>query len=136
MIQATPIAGAFLQEAMQGQFNDLVTIYTGSETVTKGDVAKTHSVIRPGHEDIPAIIAPGNVGNARMKRQETMSSTVTTQMEYNYVMLLGAWPLIELEDTALFSTDGEKWAIIAIDIEQTSTFTKMMCEKMKPGNIQ
>jgi hypothetical protein len=71
-----------------------------------------------------------------MKRQETMSSTVTTQMEYNYVMLLGAWPLIELEDTALFSTDGEKWAIIAIDIEQTSTFTKMMCEKMKPGNIQ
>ena len=135
MIQATPIAGAFLQNAMQGRFTDLVTIYTGVETVTKGDVAKTHSAVRAGHGDIPAIIAPGNVGNMRMKRQETMSSSGTTQMEYNYVMLLGAWPLIDLGDVALFSTDNEKWSIVAIDIDQTESFTKMMCEKMSPGNI-
>ena len=134
-IQATPLAGPSLLGALAGRFTDLATVYAAVETNTKGDVATTHLVARAGHEDIPAIVSPGNVGNARMKREEMMSSAVTTEMEYDYVLLSGSWPLIDLQDEVEFNGSGLRWAIVAIDIDQTGTFTKLYCERMNPGNI-
>jgi hypothetical protein len=134
-IQATPIAGIPLLGALAGRFTDLATVYAAVEANVKGDVTTTHAVVRAGHEDIPAIVAPGNVGNTRMKREEMMASAVTTEMEYDYVLLSGAWPLIDLQDEIEFNSDGLRWAIVAIDIDQTQTFTKLYCERMNPGNI-
>ena len=134
-MHATPIGGSALLGALAVRFTDLVTIYQGVETSTKGDVATTHVNVRAGHSAIPAIVAPGNVGNARMKREEMMASTVTTEMEYVYVQLSGAWPLIDLQDELLVVSTGIRWAIVAIDIDQTQTFTKLYCERMNPGNI-
>ncbi len=134
-LRATPLGGPPLLEALAVRFTDLVTIYTGAETVTKGDVTQAHASARAGHSNIPAIVSPGNVGNARMKREETMAAAVTTEMEYIYVQLSGAWPLIDLQDDMLVVSTGLHWAIVAIDIDQTQTFTKLYCERMAPGNI-
>ena len=105
------------------------------EANVKGDVTTTHVVARAGHEDIPAIVAPGNVGNTRMKREEMMASAVTTEMEYDYVLLSGAWPLIDLQDEIEFNGDGVRWSVVAVDIDQTKTFTKLYCQRLNPGNI-
>lgn len=134
-IHATPLAGSPLLGALAVRFTDLVTIYAGTETNTKGDVTKAHATARAGHSNIPAIAAPGNVGNARMKREEMMASAVTTEMEYIYVKLAGAWPLIDREDEAEVNSNGLRWAVVAIDIDQTGTFTQLYCERMTPGNI-
>ena len=134
-LRATPLAGSSLLEAIAGRFTDLATVYQYVETNAKGDVTTTHANPRAGHSDIPAIVSPGNVGNARMKREETMASAVTTEMEYDYVLLSGAWPLIDLQDEIEFNSDGRRWAIVAIDLDQTGTFTKIYCEFMSPGNI-
>lgn len=134
-IQATPLAGSSLLGALAGRFTDLATIYEAVETNTKGDVTMTHATARAGHEDIPAIVSPGNVGNARMKREEMMSSAVTTEMQYDYVLLSGSWPLIDLQDEVEFNSDGVRWAVVAIDIDQTKTFTKLYCQRLDPGNI-
>lgn len=134
-IQATPIAGPPLLGALAGRFTDLATVYEYAEVSTKGDVTVSHANVRAGHADIPAIVSPGNVGNARMKREETMASSVTTEMEYDYVLLSGSWPLIDLQDELEFNGDGVRWSIVAIDIDQTGTFTKVYCERLIPGNI-
>ena len=134
-LRATPIGGSPLLEALAVRFTDLVTIYTGTETVTKGDVVQAHPTARAGHSNIPAVVSPGNVGNARMKREETMAAAVTTEMEYIYVQLSGAWPLIDLQDDLLVVSTGLHWALVAIDIDQTQTFTKLYCERMAPGNV-
>lgn len=134
-IHATPLAGSPLLGALAVRFTDLVTIYTGTETNTKGDATQTHATARAGHSNIPAIVAPGNVGNARMKREEMMASAVTTEMEYVYVQLSGAWPLIDLQDELEANSDGKRWAIVAHDVDQTQTFTKLYCERLSPGNI-
>jgi hypothetical protein len=135
VMHATPIGGSPLLGALAVRFTDTATVYAGVETSTKGDVAVTHAVIRTGHKDIPAVVSPGNVGNARMKREETMSSAVTTEMEYDYVLLSGSWPLIDLQDEMEFNDDGVRWSVVAIDIDQTGTFTKVYCERLTPGNI-
>jgi len=132
---ATPLGGTALLGALAVRFTDMVSIYVGTETVTKGDVTQAHASVRAGHSNIPAVVSPGNVGNARMKREEMMSSAVTTEMEYIYVQLSGAWPLIELQDDLLVVSTGLHWAIVAIDIDQTQTFTKLYCERLIPGNI-
>lgn len=134
-LRATPLGGSALLGALAVRFTDTATIYEGTEANTKGDVTTTHASVRAGHKDIPAVVSPGNVGNARMKREETMSSAVTTEMEYDYVLLSGAWPLIDLQDEIEFNDDGMRWAIVAIDIDQTQTFTKLYCERLSPGNI-
>jgi hypothetical protein len=134
-MHATPIGGAPLLEALAGRFTDLVTIYTGTETITKGDVVQAHASARAGHSNIPAIVSPGNVGNARMKREEMMASGVTTEMEYIYVQLSGAWPLIDLQDSLLVVSTGLYWSIVAHDVDQTQTFTKLYCERLAPGNV-
>jgi len=134
-MHATPIGGTALLGALAVRFTDRATIYAAVETNTKGDVAISHSSVRAGHSDIPAIAAPGNVGNARMKREEMMSSAITTESEYRYVKLAGAWPLIDRQDELELNSEGIRWAIVAIDIDQTSTFTQLYCERMSPGNI-
>lgn len=135
VMRATPLGGTSLLGALAVRFTDLATVYAGVKTNTKGDVTVTHAAVRTGHEDIPAVVSPGNVGNARMKREETMSSSVTTEMEYDYVLLSGAWPLIDLQDEMEFNSDGVRWSVVAIDIDQTQTFTKVYCERLSPGNI-
>lgn len=134
-LQATPLAGSPLLGALAGRFTDLATVYTATESNTKGDVVTTHTDFRAKHEDIPAIVSPGNVGNARMKREEMMSSAVTTEMQYDYVLLSGAWPLIELKDEIELNEDGRRWSVVAVDIDQTKTLTKLYCQRLLPGNI-
>lgn len=134
-MHATPLGGAALLGALAVRFTDKVTVYEGTETNTKGDVIQAHASIRAGHKDIPAVVSPGNVGNARMKREEMMASAATTEQEYIYVQLSGAWPLIDLQDEIEANGDGKRWAVVAIDIDQTQTFTKVYCERLNPGNI-
>jgi len=134
-MQSTSLSGTLYQDAISNRFTDLYTIYEGVQTNTKGAVSKDHTDVREGHEDIPALISPGDVGNARMKRQETMSATQTTEMEYRYVLLLGAWPDISHQDEGEGNSDGVKWSVISIDIDQTRAFTKLLVERLRPGNI-
>lgn len=135
VLRATPLAGSPLLGALAGSFTDFATVYEGVETNTKGDVTMTHATERAGHADIPAIAVPGNVGNARMKREEMMASAATTEMRYDYALLSGAWPLIDLQDEIEFNDDGVRWSLVAIDIDQTKTFTKLYCQRLDPGNV-
>ena len=134
-MNSTPLTGLPYQIALEDRFTDLLTVYEGVKVHNKGDESETHATARVGHTDIPAIIAPGDVGNARMKRQEMMSSSLTTEMEYRYVQLLGPWPLISLEDEVEGNSDGIRWTIVAVDVDQTQAFTKLLIERLQPGNI-
>jgi hypothetical protein len=135
VVNSTALTGDLYEDAISNRFTDTFTIYQGVTANTKGSVTKTHVNARAGHTSIPALISPGDVGNARMKRQEMMTSMQTTEMEYHYVLLLGAWPLISLEDEGEGNGDGVRWAIVAIDIDQTKAFTKLLVERMQPGNL-
>ena len=73
-MRATPSGGTALLGALADRFTDAVTIYTGVETVTKGDVSQAHATARAGHSNIPALVSPGNVGNALPVLPETTTS--------------------------------------------------------------
>lgn len=132
MIQATPIAGDFLQRAVAHRFTDLVTILEPTATADEYNEPIDAYTPLADHSELAAFVAPGDI-YAKMKRQETLSEQGTTEFEYRRVLLNGYYPLIDLTHHA--EIDGFEWDIVAIDIDTTHSLTQLLVERIQPGAV-
>ena len=132
MLKSTPIGGLRLQKALTRYFCDAkVSIKVPTAAVDDCNEPVNSFGYLEDHIALPAVVAPGDV-YAKMKRQESLSERGTTEMEYRRVMLAGAYPLIQLTYRLLIDDESEEWEIVAINIDQTETFTQMLIQRLDP----
>jgi hypothetical protein len=133
-MRATPTAGDHLQDALAGHFLDRVTILASTPSTNSYNESVDSFAPLADHIKLPAVIAPGDV-YAKLKRQESMSTQGSTEIEYRRVMLNGYYPLIETVHRVLLNDDDYEWQIVAIISDQTNSFTQMLVERLEPGVV-
>lgn len=132
VVRPSELGGKPMRAALTGYFDDHVTILAPTGTQDSyGQVKNTWAAL-PGHCELPAMIAGGDV-SIRMKMQEFRTSQVVYEVERRRVLLQGYYPDIDQQHRARF--DGRDWAIVAVVHDPTRTWTQLGCESIEPGAI-
>lgn len=129
-VSLAEIGGESMRRALGAWFTESVTVLEPSGIQDDyGSVVDSWSPL-DGHEDIPCMVAPGDV-SLRLKSQEFRTSHVTYEVERLRLLLCGYFP--EIDQQHRVRLNNRDFSIMSVVHDPTQTWTQIACQSIEPG---